>query len=79
MSSIAASVTVRHLKANHQAEPFNKFKPLSSEMRNEVFEAVAEIFDAAGGKSMLKSSGDVYLKPNGIDSKPYCYTRTEFV
>jgi len=48
-------------------------------MKDEVFKAVAEIFDTAGGKSMLKSSGDVYLKPNGIDSKPYCYTRSELV
>jgi len=48
-------------------------------MKDEVFSAVTEIFEAAGGKSMLKSSGDVYLKPNGIDSKPYCYTRAELV
>ena len=79
MSTKAATVTVKQLQTNHQTEPFNQFKPLSPEMKEEVFKAVAEIFDAAGGKSMLKSSGDVYLKPNGIDSKPYCYTRTEFV
>jgi len=79
MSNKAATVTVRSLKTSHQTEPFTQFKLLSAEMKKEVFEAVSEIFEAAGGKNMLKSSGDVYLKPNGIDSKPYCYTRAEFV
>ena len=74
-----ATVTVRRLKTNHQTEPFSQFKPLSPDMKKEVFEAVSGIFEAAGGKSLLKSSGDVYLKPNGIDSKPYCYTRSEVV
>jgi uncharacterized protein (DUF362 family) len=40
---------------------------------------VKEIFDAAGGAALLKSSGDVYIKPNGIDGKAYCYTRLELV
>ena len=79
MSTKAATVTVRRLQTSHQVEPFNHFKPLSPDMKNEVFQAVAEIFNASGGKKMLKSSGDVYLKPNGIDSKPYCYTRSEFI
>jgi len=79
MPTKSATVTVRNLQTPHQTEPFSQFKPLSSDMKEEVFKAVAEIFEAAGGKSLLKSSGDVYLKPNGIDSKPYCYTRTELV
>jgi uncharacterized protein (DUF362 family) len=74
-----AKVTVSRLLSPHQAEPFTQYKPLNNALKEEVFAAVAGIFDAAGGKGLLKSSGDVYLKPNGIDSKPYCYTRTEFV
>ncbi len=45
-------------------------------VKTTVFDAVKNIFEQfGGGKSMLKPSGDVYIKPNGIDSKPYCYTR----
>ena len=73
------AVTVRRLNASHQTEPFTQFKPLNNALKEEVFAAVGEIFDAAGGKGMLKASGDVYIKPNGIDSKPYCYTRPELV
>jgi len=72
-------VTVRRLQAPHQKESFSKFLPLNNALKDEVFAAVQEIFDAAGGKSLLKASGDVYLKPNGIDSKAYCYTRPELV
>jgi uncharacterized protein (DUF362 family) len=53
--------------------------PLGSALKEEVFAAVTEIFDAAGGRQLLKSSGDVYLKPNGVDAKPYAYTRPELV
>ncbi|MCL2513177.1 MAG: DUF362 domain-containing protein [Oscillospiraceae bacterium] len=74
-----SAVTVRRLLAPHQAGPFTQFKPLPEALKEEAFAAVAEIFDAAGGKSLLKSSGDVYIKPNGIDSKPYCHTRPELV
>ena len=79
MTEKAATVMVRHLQTPHQTEPFNVFKPLSDAMKDEVFAAVTEIFEAAGGRRLLKSSGDVYLRPNGIDSKPYCYTRAELV
>ena len=78
-STAAATVIVRRLQAPHQAEPFTEYKPLSAVMKDEVFSAVAEIFDEAGGKKMLKSSGDVYLKPNAIDSKPYSHTRPELI
>jgi len=37
------------------------------------------IFEDLGGKSLLKSSKDVYIKVNGIDSKPYAHTRPEVV
>ena len=79
MKEKAARVTVSRLKTEHQTEPFTQFKPLSPAMKQELFTAVAGLFDAAGGKDMLKSSRDVYLKPNGIDSKPYSYTRPELV
>ena len=74
-----ATVHIARLHTPHQSEPFTQFKPLSDELKAEVFEAVADLFEALGGKSLLKSSGDVYLKPNGIDSKPYCYTRPEVI
>ncbi|MCL2202422.1 MAG: DUF362 domain-containing protein [Defluviitaleaceae bacterium] len=79
MSAKAASVTVKRLQSPHQSESFTQYKPLSSTMKDEIFSAVAEIFEAAGGKALLKSSGDVYIKPNAIDSKPYSHTRVELV
>ena len=43
-----------------------------------IYNSVKDIFGHfGGGKALLKSSGNVYLKPNGIDTKPYCYTRPE--
>jgi len=39
--------------------------------------AVAAIFNAFGGASLLKSSRDVYIKVNGIDFKPHVYTSPE--
>jgi uncharacterized protein (DUF362 family) len=74
-----AKVTVHRLKAPHQTDSFTNYQPLNEALRSELFTAVAEIFDAAGGRSLLKGSGDVYLKPNGIDSKPYTHTRPELV
>ncbi|HOS97536.1 MAG TPA: DUF362 domain-containing protein, partial [Deltaproteobacteria bacterium] len=42
--------------------------------------AVNRVFDAFGGAgALLKSSGDVFLKVNGIDSKPHVYTSPEVV
>jgi uncharacterized protein (DUF362 family) len=72
-------VIVRRLKSPHQKESFTKFLPLNNVLKEEIFAAVQDIFEEAGGKSLLKASGDVYLKPNGIDSKAYCYTRAELV
>ena len=73
------TVYVRKLKAPHQNESFTIFKPLNNELRQEIQTTVKEIFNKAGGKSLLKSSKDVYIKPNGIDGKPYCFTRPEVV
>ena len=79
MPKKTATVTIYRLKTQHQAEPFTQYKPLSKELKDEIFSAVAGLFDAAGGKNLLKKSRDVYLKPNAIDSKPYSYTRPELV
>ena len=72
-------VYVRHLKREYQKESRTKFLPLSKEMANEIKETVYEILDNAGGSSLLKSSKNVYIKPNGIDGKAYCFTRPELV
>ncbi|MBO4873559.1 MAG: DUF362 domain-containing protein [Lachnospiraceae bacterium] len=74
-----ASVIVRHLNAPYQEESRTHFKPLGEEMVREIKAAVAEIFDKSGGERMLKSSREVFIKPNGIDGQPYCYTRPELV
>ena len=74
-----ATVTVHRLKLPHQSESLTQFQPLDAARKAEVFTAVREMFDAAGGKALLKSSGDVYLKPNGVDCKAYSYTRPELV
>ena len=79
MSQKAASVIVKRLQAPHQSESFTQYKPLSPQLKDELFTAVAELFDSAGGKNMLKSSGDVFLKPNAVDSKPYSHTRPELI
>ena len=42
--------------------------------------AVASMFEAfGGGRGLLKSSRDVFLKVNGIDFKPHVYTSPEVV
>ncbi len=42
--------------------------------------AVARIFERTiPGSDLIKSSGEVYLKPNGSDFKPYCYTDPDVV
>ncbi len=74
-----ATVFVRHLNAPHQTESLTKFLPLNDKLKAEVYAAVKELFDKAGGAKMLKSSGEVFIKPNGIDGKAYCYTRPELV
>jgi len=73
------TVTVRRLASPHQGESFTQYLPLNSALKEEIFAAVKEIFDAAGGKALLKSSGDVYLKPNAVDCKAYSYTRPEVI
>jgi len=74
-----ARVIVKRINAGHEQESFAVFKPLGEEITREIKRKVGEIFDNFGGGSMIKSSGDVYIKPNGIDAKPYCHTRPELV
>ncbi|MCD4723150.1 MAG: DUF362 domain-containing protein, partial [Desulfobacula sp.] len=76
---ISKTVFTRRLRASHQTESFTKFSPLNNELVTEIKSAVKEIFDAFGGKDLIKSSKNVYIKPNGIDAKPYCYTRPELI
>ncbi|MDD4074724.1 MAG: DUF362 domain-containing protein [Eubacteriales bacterium] len=73
------TVYVRHLDAPHQQESLTKYLPLNEALKKEVRSAVYELFDKAGGGALLKSSREVFIKPNGIDGQPYCYTRPEFV
>ena len=72
-------VYVRHLQSEYQKESRTHFMPLSKEMADEIKHTVYEILDNAGGSSLLKSSKNVYIKPNGIDGKAYCFTRPELV
>lgn len=45
-----------------------------------VKDAVEAVFSAfGGGENLLKSSRDVYLKVNAVDSKPFCYTDPEVI
>ena len=72
-------VYVRHLNSEYQKESRTKFLPLSKEMSDEIKAVVYSILDDAGGEKLLKESKNVYIKPNGIDGQPYCYTRPELV
>jgi uncharacterized protein (DUF362 family) len=73
------TVIVKLLRADHGRESFRTFRPLGPEMTAEIGRIVGEIFDALGGRSLLKSSGDVYLKPNVVGANAYVYTRPEVV
>jgi uncharacterized protein (DUF362 family) len=45
-----------------------------------IDQAVAEVFDHyGGGRALLKSSGDVYIKVNGVDLRKYAYTDPEVI
>ena len=49
-----------------------------SDTDNGIDLSVKEIFDYFGGvRALLKSSKDVYIKVNGVDSKKYAYTDPE--
>lgn len=70
-------VITKRLNASHQDASFKNYLPLEEGMVAEIRRSVREIFDELGGPALIKSSGDVYIKPNGIDAKAYCHTRIE--
>lgn len=55
------------------------FEPEDSDYFDKITQLIYEILDSLDGEHLLKSSKDVYIKPNGIDTKPYAYTRPEVV
>lgn len=71
------TVIIKRLNAEHGQASFKDYLPLNREMVNEIERNVKEIFDELGGASLLKSSGDVYIKPNGVGPQPYAFTRPE--
>jgi uncharacterized protein (DUF362 family) len=71
------TVIIKRLAADHGQETFTEFRPLNEAMVREVDDNVKAIFDRLGGASLIKSSRDVYIKPNGVGAKPYVYTRPE--
>lgn len=50
-------------------------KDTSNGIRGAVFDIMGKM--DAEGPSLLKESGDVYIKVNGVHSKPHCYTDPE--
>jgi len=73
------TVIVRQLKSEYHPTTFTTFRQLDRTMRAEVNNVVGELFDTLGGKSLLRSSGDVYIKPNAVEARPYSHTRPEVV
>jgi uncharacterized protein (DUF362 family) len=71
------TVVIKRLRADHGQETFTRYLPLNPEMVKEVDRNVREIFDGLGGSSLIKSSGEVYIKPNGVAHQPYVFTRPE--
>jgi uncharacterized protein (DUF362 family) len=72
-------VVIKRLGAPHPEGSFTHYRPLSTVMVSAARSAVREIFDALGGRDLLKSSGEVYIKPNAVDARPYTHTRPEVV
>lgn len=70
-------VIIKKLNALHQQESFTRFLPLNAPLVQEIKRSVNIIFDELGGASLLKSSGEVYIKPNAVDAKAYSHTRVE--
>jgi uncharacterized protein (DUF362 family) len=72
-------VVVKRLDAPHPEESFTRYRPLGPAMVAAVRQAVRNLFEELGGRTLLKPSGDVYLKPNAVDARPYTHTRPEVV
>lgn len=77
--SAEKTVIIKRLNAEHGQDSFAVFAPLNRELVKEIDKNVKEIFDVLGGASLIKSSGDVYIKPNGVGADPYVHTRPEVV
>lgn len=75
----STTVIMKRLESEHNPDTFTVFRPLGEGIKAEMNVVIKEIFDTLGGKSLLKSSGDVYVKPNAVDSRPYTHTRPEVV
>lgn len=73
------TVIIKRLYADHGGETFKKYLPLPGEMVKEIEKNVKAIFDALGGSSLIKSSRDVYIKPNAVGTNAYVYTRPEVI
>ncbi len=70
-------VIFKKLLSSHQKESFTNYLPLNRALVNDIGKAVTAIFDELGGASLLKSSGEVFIKPNAVDAKAYSHTRIE--
>jgi uncharacterized protein (DUF362 family) len=73
------TVIIKRLRADHGKGSFIPYVPLSDEMVAEVKTTVKQVFDSLGGASLIKASGEVYIKPNGVGNQAYAYTRPEVV
>jgi len=78
-SDLPGFVVVKRLDAPHPQESFTRYRPLAPAMLSAVRQAVREVFDELGGGALLKPGGDVYIKPNAVDARPYTHTRPEVV
>jgi uncharacterized protein (DUF362 family) len=76
---LSRSVVVKRLDAPHPEESFTRYRPLGSAMVSAIQQTVGDIFEELGGRALLKPSGDVYIKPNAVDARPYTHTRPEVV
>ncbi|MFO7559312.1 MAG: DUF362 domain-containing protein [Desulfobacterales bacterium] len=73
------TVIIKRLHADHGQATFKDYLPLNREMVKEIEKKVKEIFDNLGGPSLIKSSRDVYIKPNAVGTAAYVYTRPEVI
>ena len=78
-SAIANTVIIKRLEADLGQSSFCEFRPLDQSMVRQIDEKITEIFDFLGGPALLKSSGNVYIKPNVVGANAYVYTRPEVV
>ncbi|MBW1847510.1 MAG: DUF362 domain-containing protein, partial [Deltaproteobacteria bacterium] len=73
------TVIIKRLCADHGQETFKNYLPLKQKMMKEIERNIKEIFDDLGGSSLIKSSRDVYIKPNAVGPKAYVHTRPEVI